>query len=172
MFLLTFSTKTQENDNYGGAYELCFCRSNRALQISHPMPPTHCETGSTTNTTLPGISFNNSLFLEHHHQHVELEHQSMPDPTAMLQSGNHGGKGSVSPVGEESSNSALKPPMSLPYVPAMTSTTTVASTSCNMGHHRFVKNKLAQPKFPRTPFVKKHSAYTTPSSRSGDVHNT
>jgi len=149
-----------------------YIRSSRALQISHPIPPTLSENSSTTNTITPTSSTSAISFHGHHHQHHHStpdEHQSMPDPL-MLSSYNE--SGCITPNGGDtgsvnSGGCEPKTSVSLPYVPSTSSTTSMASnSSSNNGsaHHRYVKNKLAQPKFPRTPFVKKHSAHTGGSS--------
>ncbi len=112
-----------------------------------------------------------------HHRHHSQDHQSMPDPMIVVAPSTsyspHGS--SYTPCGGgEVSVIESKTSMSLPYVPSTSSTTSMASSSSGAapslsaaGHHRYVKNKLAQPKFPRTPFVKKHSAHTTAGGNGG-----
>lgn len=157
---------------------LPFHRSNRALQISHPIPPNSSDS-STTNATNPKTSTMNFKSMPQmieqypNHRHHSQDHQSMPDPMMVTQSTSYSSSGthglSFTPCGGgEVSVIESKTSMSLPYVPSTSSTTSMASSSSGAatslsaaGHHRYVKNKLAQPKFPRTPFVKKHSAHTT-----------
>lgn len=163
--------------------ESMFCfrlsRSSRGLQISHPIPPTLTGFSSSATPSLINFDF-------HHH----LEHQSMPDPSMGCGQSNctitnNPLLRSMTPSGSSSMGGDVpsldpKSAMSLPYVPhsgsttSMTSSTTINSgagpSSIATGHHRYVKNKLAQPKFPRTPFVKKHSNALTVPPGGNDLH--
>lgn len=168
-------------------------RNNRALQISHPIPPNPSEGSNCSTTSIFNEMSQSSMsfkpmpqMIEHRHhvhshvRHSSQDHQSMPtEPLVAVHSTSYpaGGSISVTPCGGRDVIES-KTSMSLPYVPSTSSTTSMASSSSGGGvmiptsssHHRYVKNKLAQPKLPRTAFVKKHSAHTTSGGNTSDAH--